>query len=253
MSKYRFKGKTCVYCLTEPSTPTGDHVFAREFFLPERRNNLPKVPACLSCNGEKSVLEHRLTALLPFGAQHMDVIPDLTNIGKRVAKNAKLRRELAASISSERVETSPGVYARRLAIPFLFDDLHDLFAFIVKGLIWHHWSVELPDRFGVKVGSITTSGEQVFAELQTKNVNQSVVKNLGNGTFTYQGAQGADYPELTVWVFSIYGGVKLSGLPESQDNESSRIGDITARQTLLESPAFKALFRACSHESKSLD
>ncbi len=63
MSK-RFRDKPCDYCLTNPSTATGDHVFAREFFPEAARANLPKVPACESCNNEKSRLEHYLTAVL---------------------------------------------------------------------------------------------------------------------------------------------------------------------------------------------
>jgi 5-methylcytosine-specific restriction endonuclease McrA len=57
-----FKGKTCVYCAAAPAA-TMDHVFAREFFLVDRRANLPKVPACQACNGAKSDLEHYLTAV----------------------------------------------------------------------------------------------------------------------------------------------------------------------------------------------
>jgi hypothetical protein len=68
MSK-KYKGKVCVYCGKEPST-TGDHVFAREFFLVKHRDGLPQVPSCDKCNGEKSALEHYLTAVLPFGARH---------------------------------------------------------------------------------------------------------------------------------------------------------------------------------------
>jgi len=71
MSK-RFKNKLCVYCLKNPSTPTGDHIFAREFFMQDRRANLPKVPACKHCNNEKSQLEHYLTAVLPFCGRHPD-------------------------------------------------------------------------------------------------------------------------------------------------------------------------------------
>src|ERR1700730_16827139 len=41
MSK-RFRDKPCAYCLTNPSTATGDHVFAREFFPEAARANLPK-------------------------------------------------------------------------------------------------------------------------------------------------------------------------------------------------------------------
>jgi hypothetical protein len=74
-----FKGKTCVYCATAPAA-TMDHVFAREFFLPDRRPNLPKVPACAACNGAKSQLEHYLTAVLPFGGQHADGLAHLSEM-----------------------------------------------------------------------------------------------------------------------------------------------------------------------------
>ncbi len=39
MSK-KFKNKTCAYCSVPGSSETGDHVIAREFFLPARRENL---------------------------------------------------------------------------------------------------------------------------------------------------------------------------------------------------------------------
>ena len=93
----RFKGKTCVYCGVAPSTTTGDHVFAREFFINVRRGNLPKVPACEGCNHEKSKLEHYLTAVLPFGGRHTDSAQNLsTLVEPRLAKNAKLYGVLSA-------------------------------------------------------------------------------------------------------------------------------------------------------------
>src|ERR1700693_690251 len=98
MSK-RFKGKTCVYCGAAPSTTTGDHVFAREFFINARRGNLPKVPACEACNHEKSKLEHYLTAVLPFGGRHTDSAQNLsTLVEPRLAKNAKLHSALSAGL-----------------------------------------------------------------------------------------------------------------------------------------------------------
>ena len=42
-------------------------MIAREFFLPERRAHRPQVPACNACNNTKSLLEHYLMAVLPFG------------------------------------------------------------------------------------------------------------------------------------------------------------------------------------------
>ena len=94
MSK-KFKDKLCVYCAEEPST-SGDHVFARQFFLPRHRINLPKVPACDDCNGEKAELEHYLASLLPFGGRHSDAGENLeTMVPKHLGKNIGLNRALA--------------------------------------------------------------------------------------------------------------------------------------------------------------
>ena len=95
MSK-KFKGKRCAYC-AEREAVTGDHIFAREFFLPSARANLPQAPICRECNNEKSKLEHYLTTVLPFGGQHPTSLENLESmVPKRLRKNAKLHRELAA-------------------------------------------------------------------------------------------------------------------------------------------------------------
>src|ERR1700722_9395653 len=100
MSK-KFKKKTCVYCCGKGISTTGDHVFAREFFLKSRRATLPQVPACAPCNKEKSELEHYLTAVLPFGGRHDDASINLeTMVPPRLAKNAKLHRGLGQRSSS---------------------------------------------------------------------------------------------------------------------------------------------------------
>ena len=70
MSK-KFKNKMCVYC-GEAKSATADHVFSRELLLKAHRGDLPKVPACESCNHEKSVLEHYVSAILPFGVSPLD-------------------------------------------------------------------------------------------------------------------------------------------------------------------------------------
>jgi hypothetical protein len=86
MSK-RFKGLLCAYCSQRPAV-TGDHLFAREFFLKTQRANLPQVPTCDRCNGEKSKLEHYLTAVLPFGGRHPDALTNLSQmVEPRLAKN----------------------------------------------------------------------------------------------------------------------------------------------------------------------
>jgi hypothetical protein len=136
-----FKGKTCVYCATAPAA-TMDHVFAREFFLVDRRANLPKVPACTACNGAKSQLEHYLTAVMPFGGRHADGLTHLSGmVPGRLARNQKLARQLSAGLSSVIV---PGRETPAMTVPIDPDKVGGLFALIAKGLVWHHWQVLLP-------------------------------------------------------------------------------------------------------------
>jgi hypothetical protein len=92
-----FKGKACVCCATAPAA-TMNHVFAREFFLVDRRANLSKVPTCAACNGAKSSLEHYLTAVLPFGGRHADGLVHLTEMVP--GRPANTRRSPASSARS---------------------------------------------------------------------------------------------------------------------------------------------------------
>ena len=66
--------------------------------------------------------------------------------------------------------------------------------------------------------------------------------NLGDSSFCYEGMQGTDYPELSFWSFSIYGGLKLCGDPEAPDEEAASIGAITAKRDFFERPAVAKIF-----------
>jgi hypothetical protein len=134
----KFKGKRCAYCACPSST--ADHVFAREFFLPEHRANLPQVPACGTCNSRKSTLEHHLTALLPFGGRHEKSGQNLVEmVPGRLDKNAKLHRDLRQRMRRMWAEES-GLHVQVLAVPIDPDTLLNLFGFIVKGLVAFHWA-----------------------------------------------------------------------------------------------------------------
>jgi hypothetical protein len=43
-----------------------------------------------------------------------------------------------------------------------------------------------------------------------------------------EGLQGTDIPEMSVWLFNVYGGMKLSGDPQAPHEECSIIGGVTA-------------------------
>ncbi|HEX9462079.1 MAG TPA: HNH endonuclease [Alphaproteobacteria bacterium] len=233
MSK-KFRDMTCIYCLIRPSIRQGDHLFARGFFPENKRNNLPKIPGCDQCNNAKSRLEHYLASILPFGARHADALTNLeTMVPSRLAKNQKLHRELNAGRETVLSEEGPGLFVETSALPFDGNSLHLLMAYVVKGLLWHHWKVVLTPEFDVRIVSITKPFEPFFAEILGQQAAQRTRENLGDGAFMYEGAQGKDYPELSVWAFSLFGGLKVAGDADAPHEGSSRIIAITARKDFL--------------------
>lgn len=232
MSK-KFKGKTCTYCGKLNSSTEPDHVFAKEFFLPNRRDNLPKVPTCRGCNKEKSILEHYLTAIFPFGGRHKDAFANLEKmVPPRLEKNKELLRELGQKKEKILVNVG-GLLVPSLKLPIDASKIGELFCFIVKGLLWHHWDVLLTQNHSVRAGSLTKIGEQIFQNLLNGNASQRVMVNLGEGTFRYEGAQGIDSPHLSIWKFSVYGNLKLGGDPEMPSEISSLIWGITGNAMII--------------------
>jgi len=236
----KFKGKLCVYCAERPSG-SGDHVFAREFFLPKDRHNLPKVPACSECNEAKSKLEHYLTSVLPFGGRHEGAKANLgTMVPKRLRKNRKLTIRLAEEAVRVWSEESGKLWVPTMALPIDPASLESLFALIARGLIWYHWRTYLTLEHCVKAFLLTRTKEQLFDQYLLPRA--PVKADLGNGTFVYEGVQGEDCPQLSVWRFSAFGGVKLVGAPKTPNEISSRIGVLTAPTHVFRNPELKGLF-----------
>lgn len=231
-----------MYCAQRMSS-VGEHVFAREFFLPGHRNNLPKVPACPKCNGEKSELEHYLSAVLPFGGRHESATDNLsTLVPKRLENNHRLHRTLDAG-RIEGWSSESGLYCQTMALPFNSEALVALFAFIVKGLLWFHWRTYLTNEHFVEVIPLTKHGEKWFDEnLMGLIPRTRVTENLGEGTFCYQGAQGMDIPQISVWRFSAFGGVALGGDPRAPNEISTTIGVLTGPRRVRQNAELKVKF-----------
>src|SRR5258708_7033045 len=56
--------------------------------------------------------------------------------------------------------------------------------------------------------------------------------DLGEGNFTFEGAQAPQYPELTVWRFRFYGGVDFGGDPNMYGPSSLAIA-VTGRLEMI--------------------
>ena len=230
MSK-KFKRKLCVYCAEKPST-SADHVFAREFLLPRHRMNLPKVPACDDCNREKANVEHYLASLLPFGGRHSDAGENLeTMVPKRLRKNIRLNRALAQGQGAVWGQAG-ALMVPTMTLPIDSGRFERLFQLIAKGLIWYHWQTYLTAEHFVEVWAPATAGARLFDErLFNLNARARVSANLGNGTFVYQGAQGVDCAQVTVWHIWVYGGVRVSDYTGGAAAISSRISVVTGPQS----------------------
>ena len=211
MSK-KYKGKTCAYCGMPGASETADHIFAREFFLEVRRANLPKVPACRTCNDEKARLEHYLTGVLPFGGRHLDAQLNLaTMLPKRLAKNASLGPVLRSGMSPVWVPDPSGLILRTSMVTIDADKIERWCGLLVKGLAFHHWRTVIgPDCF-MEFMVPTRAGEAILDCLLAKRGAARVSVSLGDGTFVYEGLQGTDNPQVTAWRLQVYGGLQLGG------------------------------------------
>jgi hypothetical protein len=232
MGSKRFKGKLCVYCSERPAI-TGDHIFAREFFVSDARADLPQVPACDQCNNEKSKLEHYLTAVLPFGGRHPQATENLAElVPGRLEKNQRLAQELRSGMSRfwhvEGHTVSPSI-----AVPIDPDRLCELFAQIGRGLAWYHWGTYLQGSHTSKAIMLSSAGRSVFDSLFAMNVANRVRESLGKATVTYSGVQAVDPPQLTCWRVQFYGGMALTGDPESPGVVSTEIGVVTGSQNIV--------------------
>lgn len=243
MASKKYRGKLCTYGCGRFAT-TADHVFAREFFLPGTAYEPIKVPACGLCNNEKSRLEHYLTTLLPFGGRHVDAANNLQDmVPKRLARNMSLHRMLAAHQGIAWVRDDGGLYLPTMTLPVEFGRIEQLFRFIARGLAWHHWQVRLTSSDFTTVLALSRRGEQVFDQKFFRvNVAAHVSNDLGQGTFMYEGVQGIDNPVITVWKFSIYGGLALGGDTKAPDESSSIIGVFTGPTRVLTRAALRARF-----------
>jgi hypothetical protein len=232
MSSKRFRGKLCAYCCELPAI-TGDHVFAREFFLPDARANLPQVPVCDRCNNYKSKLEHYLTALLPFGGLHSHALENLADqVPRRLTKNQRLAREL--NTGRGRIWHIEGeIIQPVMTLPLDPQQTCELFAQIGRGLTYHHWGTYLKPDHVSEALFLSDYGRKFFARLFTMKAANRVQQDLGNATVSYDGVQATDNPQLTLWRIQFYGGIVVSGDPKAPNTTSTEIAVITGPKRIV--------------------
>ena len=203
-----WRGQPCAYC-PEQAAQGCDHIFARSFFPPEARGNLPQAPACDGCAGRKAKLEAELAGALPFAASHPDADKLLEFVSKKIAGNARLQRRLEQQGATINSGDGSIDFTHVDTLEFEGDPLFALFEMIVRGLYYHHWKLHLSPEFGVRARAFPRDAALPALDLFTLNAGARVEANLSNGAFLYQGIRTADNPNASLWRFRILGGVTL--------------------------------------------
>jgi hypothetical protein len=214
----RFKGKVCVYCVAERATEDGDHVLCREFVLLEQRGNLPKVPACKRCNGEKAKLEHYLTAVLPTGiasdelaARHVEAVK------RRLSKNHRLWRQLDEE-AMKVVRLGPvGTAHLADAVPLNGTAVLNLYKYMVRGLSWHHWQRLIPSTAHMEAYFCNRTRDPMFSKLLEMPGQFKVSNTLADRVLEYEGVMTDEDDAFGAWRFSLLYGTAMRG--ESTDPE----------------------------------
>jgi hypothetical protein len=93
--------------------------------------------------------------------------------------------------------------------PFEGEKLQELMGLIARGLVWYHWKTYLNDEsHSVVVKTVTGPGAAYFKNVVFKfKARNRVEQTIGRDIFKYEGLQGIDAPELTIWRLAVYGGL----------------------------------------------
>jgi hypothetical protein len=130
----------CTYC-GQSDAPTMDHTIPRSLFIPPLPSNMVRVPACESCQAEKSWGDHDLAHYVNThwaGSQHPDSLQQL----ERMARATELGRSKVGKAFTEggrqrELLTDAGLYLGEVWEFTIPNDNRDMFRtleYIVRGL-----------------------------------------------------------------------------------------------------------------------
>ncbi len=130
----------CTYC-GQPDAPTKDHVIPRSLFIPPLPPNMVKVPACESCQQEKSWGDVDLAHYVNMhwaGSQHPDSLQQLERMARATELGrSKLGEAFTRGGRQRELLTDAGLYLGDLWEVTLPNDNRDMFKtleYIVRGL-----------------------------------------------------------------------------------------------------------------------
>ncbi|KAF0190849.1 MAG: hypothetical protein FD165_2407 [Gammaproteobacteria bacterium] len=117
---------------------------------------------------------------------------------------------------------------KHLTVPFDGSRYTELFEYVAKALVWHHWGTYLTKESFVYSIALTGKGAELFHEyffaLRSK---QRVEVTIGANTIKYIGVQAIDNDQLTVWQFEVFDGLVVSNSIDEGFYKSGSVGVMT--------------------------
>jgi hypothetical protein len=162
------------------------------------------------------------------------------DLQRRIYKNKRLVRELTFMSNWKWRENESGLFVPAMTLPLNPDIMVALLRMIGRGLIWHHFSVLIPDGFSVQTSALTEQGESLFKQKFFPTLEGCVYLDIGNGAFQYVGKQSADYPELTIWLMRFYSGMGVTDFGEEAVSRSFLV--LSGKEELFRSRQMDKLF-----------
>jgi hypothetical protein len=205
--------KPCVYCQINQAT-TRDHVVPRNLFLSPLPLNMVTVPACQSCNFEKSknddylrdmlivdihCSEHSVAKALIAGKMKRAMQKNRSTIARTIVKQGRLAP----------MYTPSGIYLGDFP-SFSLDGerINETFKTIARGLYYKLRNQRFPDGYSFEVLRIDPwYAQHLFDSMKAKGANGPYA--LGQ-VFACLFMCAAEDPGITWWLMQFYGGMVIT-------------------------------------------
>lgn len=151
-----------------------------------------------------------------------------------LSRNAKLKRELSAGMTSVWTRTAEGLLLSSKALPLDAYRIVSLFQFIVRGLAWHHWQTLIPKGYLVEVLTLSERGSTLFTDYLLRlspQFREDVV--LSDRVFQYTCTRNDQDSAFSAWHMQFYGVPAMAGSHPSGTMDAVHVCALTGPQEVI--------------------
>lgn len=200
------KNQICAYCGTQCICEK-EHVIARQFFPNEQkyRSNLPQVPSCRKCNGEKQKVEDIAGVYFQFGHDSYASKNVLTNrVARTLQKNKKLATMMHSGLQKKWIQLSSGLIVPGLIIKLpdkVLNDFRTWFYLVAKGLYRYELNNNIPENHELILIKPFEKEQFYIFHSMVLSIKNHQKRAFANNEFQYIYAENK-IDTLSLWIYS---------------------------------------------------